>query len=311
MRLQHEYQKAHQEFARQANKAARNAAKEDIINSPHKKAAYRKIAAAYSPPLLALQSNDGKYVTDPTQMDELIRRAWSGVFAGNVADPIKATNHYLNKYSTYLFRADPFVIGALDPDELQRTVCDCSPSAPGMDAWTFDDWKFLPREAFVHLCTLLTLTENGHQWPSQLLHAKAHMLSKDPDDPFNPLAYRLLLITPILYRAWAKLRLSHLQGWIASWALEHRYGGMQGVGASEAWFATAIEVEWSLVSRIPLIGGALDLFKCFDQIMRPLLYAVLRIAGLPTPILTAYMNYQGNFKIYNGMNGALGAAHQH
>ena len=137
------------------------------------------------------------------------------------------------------------------------------------------------------------------------------MLSKDPDDPFNPLAYRLLLITPILYRAWAKLRLSHLQDWISSWALEHMYGGMQGVGASEAWFATSIEVQWSLVSKIPLIGGALDLFKCFDQIMRPLLYAVLRIAGLPTQVLTAYMNYQEHVKIYNSMNGALGAAHQH
>ena len=107
------------------------------------------------------------------------------------------------------------------------------------------------------------------------------MLSKDPDDPFNPLAYRLLLITPILYRAWAKLRLVHLQPWIASWALDNMYGGIQGVGASEAWFATSIDVEWALISGTPLIGGALDLYKCFDQIMRPLLYSVLRIAGLP------------------------------
>ena len=152
-----------------------------------------------------------------------------------------------------------------------------------MDTWTYD-WKWLPREAYVQLCMLLTLAEAGHPWPSQLLHARAHMLSKDPDDPFNPLAYRLLLITPILYRVWDKLRLLHLQPWIASWALDNMYGGIQGIGASEAWFATSIDIEWALASNTPLIGGALDLFKCFDQIMRPLLYAILRIAGLPTQV---------------------------
>ena len=60
------------------------------------------------------------------------------------------------------------------------------------------------------------------------------------------------------------------------------FGGLPGVGAEEAWYQTSLDVEYSLIADVPLVGGALDLFKCFDQIMRPLLYAVLRIAGLPT-----------------------------
>ena len=118
-------------------------------------------------------------------------------------------------------------------------------------SWTYDDSKWLPREAFVQLCVLLTLIDAVHPWPSQLLHARAHMLSKDPDAPFNPLAHLLLLITPILYRVWAKLRLLHLPAWIASWALDNMYGGIQGIGASEAWFATSIDIEWALVSNTP------------------------------------------------------------
>ena len=59
------------------------------------------------------------------------------------------------------------------------------------------------------------------------------------------------------------------------------FGGIQGVGASEAWYATAVDVEWAMTFNIPIIGGALDFYKCFDQILRPLLYAVLRLSGIP------------------------------
>ena len=128
---------------------------------------------------------------------------------------------------------------------------------------------------------------------------------------FDPLAYRLLLITPVLYRAWAKLRLKHLQGWIASWALPNMFGGVQGVGAEEAWYSTAIDLELCMVKGISMVGGALDLFKCFDQVLRPLLYAVLQIAGLPEPILVAYRNYQEQMVIYNSFNGAIGEPHRH
>eukprot|EP00973_Karenia_brevis_P058466 8142706-Karenia_brevis.AAC.1 len=80
------------------------------------------------------------------------------------------------------------------------------------------------------------------------------------------------------------------------------YGGLKGVGASAAWYVTALEVEDAHVADISLVGGALDLFKCFDQILRPLMYIVLMIAGLPPEILTAYINFQENMHIYNNMS---------
>ena len=155
--------------------------------------------------MVAMQKPDGTYITDRQKVEDLVRSSWATVYAGNVANPMQATARYLHKHAAYIFKASPFKLAELDPDELHQVVLSCSPSAAGLDSWTYDDWKWLPREAFVQLCMLLTLVENGHQWPAQLLNATAHMLSKDPDDPFNPLAYRLLLITPILYRAWAKL----------------------------------------------------------------------------------------------------------
>ena len=42
------------------------------------------------------------------------------------------------------------------------------------------------------------------------------------------------------------------------------FGGIQGIGVAMAWYATSIDVEWAIASNTPLVGGALDLFKCFD-----------------------------------------------
>ena len=188
---------------------------------------------------------------------------------------------------------------------------ECGPSAAGLDSLTYADFRYLPPIACVNLVNVLRLVEQGHPWPQQLLHARAHMLSKDPSTRFDPLAYRLLLITPVIYRAWAKLRLKHLQSWIGLWALPNIFGGIQGFGADEAWYSTAIDLEWALTSCTLVVGGALDLFKCFGQILRPLLYMVLRLAGLPEEILVAYMNYQEQMLIYNSFSGSIGQPHQH
>ena len=88
------------------------------------------------------------------------------------------------------------------------------------------------------------------------------------------------------------------------------FGGIQGICAAEAWYATSLDLEWAIVSRTPMIGGALDVFKFFDQIIRGLLYCVLFIAGLSRGILIAYIRLQESTLIYNSIAGTLGAPHR-
>ena len=59
------------------------------------------------------------------------------------------------------------------------------------------------------------------------------------------------------------------------------YGGLQGAGADDAWYSTSLEVEHAMLHNLPLVGAIADFYKCFDQIIRGLLYALLTIAGLP------------------------------
>eukprot|EP00973_Karenia_brevis_P002624 357756-Karenia_brevis.AAC.1 len=89
------------------------------------------------------------------------------------------------------------------------------------------------------------------------------------------------------------------------------FGGMEGVGAEDAWYTTSLEKELCAVQNCPFVGGSVDLFKCFDPIVRPLLYIVLLISGLPFQILVPYINFLENLNLYNSVAGTLGQAHRH
>ena len=75
------------------------------------------------------------------------------------------------------------------------------------------------------------------------------------------------------------------------------FAGHKGTGAADAWYMTAIDAELSRLNNVPGTGGALDLYKAFDQFLRPLLYSVLALSGFPPGILAAYINFQENMLI--------------
>lgn len=61
----------------------------------------------------------------------------------------------------------------------------------------------------------------------------------------------------------------------------------RGVGAEDAWFATALDVDYAMLDSIPAAGGAVDFVKCFDQVLHGLLYCILTLSGVPMQVLTA------------------------
>ena len=75
--------------------------------------------------------------------------------------------------------------------------------------------------------------------------------------------------------------------WVNGWALPQMYAGPPGQGAEDAAYANAITMEFLTVTNTPFIGASADLAKCFDELQRELVYAILRIAGMPVNILNA------------------------
>ena len=77
---------------------------------------------------------------------------------------------------------------------------------------------------------------------------------------------------PVLYRKWAMTCLRQLSHWVEPWRHEAMFAGMPGISADDAWFLTAMDIEYAQIAPIPFIGGSVGLFKCFDQVIRCSLY---------------------------------------
>ena len=125
------------------------------------------------------------------------------------------------------------------------------------------------------------MIELGDPWPTDLLHHRSSCLLKDPLKPQDPLAYRIFKIMPLLYRRWASTRLQQLGPWIKLWQLDSMYAGIPNRAADDAWFHTSLDVEEAQLGNYCLIGGAVGLFKCFDQMIRLIIYIILSIVGSP------------------------------
>ena len=138
---------------------------------------------------------------------------------------------------------------------------------------------------------MLNAIEEGAAWPQHMLHTRAVFLSKDPDDTCNPLAYRILKITSGWYRKWASLRNRNLEDWISSWDIPELNSGVPGKGASDAWMHTALFNELHAINEDEIAGGSIDVFKCFDQIRRDLMYKLAEEAGMPKRVLEPYKRY--------------------
>eukprot|EP00973_Karenia_brevis_P065747 9138130-Karenia_brevis.AAC.1 len=217
-------------------------------------------------------------------MDEVLIQSWATVYLGNSSDVMGTVANFMCRFCSFLFLSSSFHLDPLTVDDLKMTIAEGSNSAAGLDGFSPADFKLFSDNILTWLVRLLDLVEGGAPWPQGLLHAKGSLLSKDAGSPYEPLAYRVLLIMATLYRKWACTRLRHLGPWIDAWKLESMFAGVGQVGAQEAWYDAALNLEHAKVYQQPATGGAVDIHKCFDQILRPLLYWLLLIAGFPKQV---------------------------
>ena len=71
-----------------------------------------------------------------------------------------------------------------------------------------------------------------------------------------------------------------LQPWIQTWTTPGVFAGVEGQGVADAAYETAISMELRTLRGDDCTGGATDIFKCFDQIVRPLVYKIMEEAGM-------------------------------
>ena len=229
---------------------------------------------------------------------------------GNVKDKETNADTYFEEYgpegSNLIYQAEEAPIDGITAEDLEETLQDTKETAAGLDQWAPADLKMWSKEALVQLAKLMNLIEKSGRWPKQMKSARAAFLPKEEEDPLEPQSYRVLLMLPAVYRLWAKTRLRHIAPWVDDWRTEEMFAGVPGRGAADASYHTALVIENCLLKGEEFTGGAADIYKCFDQIDRTLLYRILEEAGLPKRILKAYKDFLEGLEVYNTVAGGLG-----
>ena len=302
-------------LAKQANQATAERLQghhgQSIINRVVKQQHTQPMQAIQRPPDPATPNQPGTYTTEPGEIDSIIQAAWDPIYNGNTTNIQQLVDNFFLKYHTHIYQAPPTTVPDITWEEIKFACTHGNSSAPGMDGWTKLDLSWLSDKAFQWLATCFKSIETTHKWPTSMTKARAVFLSKDAEDMGNPMAYRILKITSTLYRLWGSIRIQHLEQWISTWADPAMFAGVSGAGAEEGWYLTQLELELKQATGGEVTAASIDVYKCFDQIVRPLVVALARAAGMPTNILLTYEAFQEALIIHNQLGHVIGQPHKH
>eukprot|EP00973_Karenia_brevis_P000234 32560-Karenia_brevis.AAC.1 len=106
------------------------------------------LSLEHLPSLDTLQHPDGRYLSDPKDIDSLLQSTWEGVYAGNSTNHATTIVDYFRRYAEFIFVAPEFQLSSITYQDVYATIQDCPCTAGGMDQWQYSDWKLLPRRLF-------------------------------------------------------------------------------------------------------------------------------------------------------------------
>ena len=154
----------------------------------------------------------------------------------------------------------PPLTGALLWDVVRHIPRD---KAQGVDAWSPDDLKALPREAFDDLAAVLAQVEAEGKWPAGLLGATVALLPKK--EHHGPLAQKPISLLPV-YKLWAAARGAILKEWFVREGHASAWGQGKGKGADTAAWMAAAQAELAAAGSYDSFAAHIDCEKCYDHI---------------------------------------------
>ena len=84
------------------------------------------------------------------------------------------------------------------------------------------------------------------------------------------------------------------------------FAGVPGQGAADGAYFTALELEEAKLRGQNVTGGVADIYKCFDQVQRPLVYTLLLRGGVPQRVVNAYKAFLEKVQVHNSVAGGGG-----
>lgn len=145
--------------------------------------------------------------TTPKEIDSIIRKGYWKIYKGNREtgeDPEAFANKYMEDHKKYTFRQKELSLEQVRGEYVEEAIRGLKETAGGLDQWGPADLKLLPKEACNELANFFNMIGGGASWPKQLNVARAAFLATEAGSDMDPLAYRLLLMLPSVYRLWER-----------------------------------------------------------------------------------------------------------
>ena len=209
------------------------------------------------------QTQLSRILVEPHLIDAEFRKAWMLFFC-----------QFLG-FIGHLLPQEPY----LDlPQITGRDLQEVARAKKSTAGWAWNEFKALSLPWFSGLAILLESVESTGIWPQGLQDAYTAMIPKADGDS-TTLGQRPLSV--VVYRLWASLRLEHLRKWVEGWLPKSVYSLGHGLSLVEAWFSTALDIEYVLSGT----GGdqlhvmVADVIESFDTVDRSILDCTLGRLG--------------------------------
>ena len=136
--------------------------------------------------------------------------------------------------------------------------------AQGLDAWSPDDLKAMPKKAFDDLADVLAQLGAEGKWLEGLSEAIVALFPKKDDH--GPLAQRPISLLPMVYKLWAAACGAILKDWFAKEGHASAWGQGKGKGADTAAWMAAAQAELASAGGYDAFAAYIDCEKCYDHI---------------------------------------------
>ena len=159
--------------------------------------------------------------------------------------------------------------------------------ATGYDGFSTEELKGLTGRPLEDLMELFHVAvQKG--FPSHLARARVHMLAKR-DEPQSFADGRPITVFSTTYRLWTSIVARELLSAWAKWMPESIAGSMPGRSAADIAYHIQCRVEEALDSKTPLVGFSLDISKCFNNLPRAPVAALMIHLGAPPDLINRWM----------------------
>ena len=264
---------------------------------------YRYTKGESSAPATMLQRENKSFTADFAEMDDLLRKAWSPIFALYRDSTEPAWGPFATRFGRRILRV-PMTLADLMAADLQTTLTKQSTRcAAGMEGWRVAELKVLPTFLLDKLAQLLNNVEKSGRWPRSLERALVTLVPKGEGG--QPLAMRPISVASAVYRLWAVTRLRDAMRWQEGWAHPGQHGFRPKHGTLDVYWEMALRVEDALLSGTELAGILLDYAKCFDRLPHGIMLRLASESGaserLMAPIRSMHSHLRRRLKFCGGV----------